>query len=235
MYNKLASYYDALVKDDQATQDWCNFIEAHTSATRFLEVACGSGEITLELARRGKIMDASDLSEQMLAQARLKPNAELVHFSQMDLRHLPVDKQYEGILCLCDSLNYITQEQDLQTFFAKAYEALEERGVLIFDVHSMDRLQEFEEEFYECGQIDGVEYEWSIEAHEDLIYQNFIFFDESAKPSYEQHVQRVYEPMQLKAMLEAVGFVVEWYTDFVHEGVVAGEKIFFVCWKGAKQ
>ncbi|MGL5977686.1 MAG: methyltransferase domain-containing protein [Erysipelotrichaceae bacterium] len=231
MYNKLADVYDLLVKDDQATLDWCNYIEAHSQASKILEVACGSGEITLELARRGKHVDASDLSAEMLERAKAKAGSEQVNFSCMDLRDLAVTNEYDTVLCLCDSLNYILETEEIQRFFQAAYDALRSNGTLIFDVHSMDRIAEFADEFYEEGHLGGYDYEWSILSDRELIYQNFIFFDEQAHAVHEQHIQRVYEPALLQAMLEAIGFSVSIDTDFVHKGIQEGEKYFFVCKK----
>ena len=43
IYNTLATYYDDLVKDEQATKAWVDWIEKHKSACSMLECACGSG------------------------------------------------------------------------------------------------------------------------------------------------------------------------------------------------
>ena len=48
MYQILAKYYDALVKDEEATKAWADFVESHATFNTVLEYACGSGEITLE-------------------------------------------------------------------------------------------------------------------------------------------------------------------------------------------
>ena len=78
MYQVLARFYDALVKDDKATQDWVDFIEAHASFQRVLEYACGSGEITLALARKGYDVKASDLSSDMIEMAKRKEDAYVI-------------------------------------------------------------------------------------------------------------------------------------------------------------
>ena len=66
IYDTLALYYDALVKDDQATLAWVNWIQSSLSPCRVLELACGSGEITQALAQRGYQMTALDQSESMI-------------------------------------------------------------------------------------------------------------------------------------------------------------------------
>ena len=53
MYELLAHVYDALVKDDEATACWVELIKAHIRGTELLELACGSGEITMRSCTGG--------------------------------------------------------------------------------------------------------------------------------------------------------------------------------------
>lgn len=228
MYQVLASYYDALVKDDQATQDWVSFIEKHAHFESVLEYACGSGEITLALSKKGYPVKASDLSSEMIEMAKRKDGSEKVDFFVHDMVE-PLDEKADCVLCLCDSMNYLIEENDFRQVIQNAYGNLHENGTFIFDVHSLDRLDEFEDEFYEEGMIDGHGYEWSIETQNDCIFQNFVFFDETAHPSYEQHIQRVYDPLKIQKWCEEEGFQVEIYTDFIHPGICEGEKYFYIC------
>ena len=59
MYELLAHVYDALVKDDEATACWVELVKAHIRGTELLELACGSGEITIALAHKLKQIYAS--------------------------------------------------------------------------------------------------------------------------------------------------------------------------------
>ncbi|NBK97788.1 MAG: class I SAM-dependent methyltransferase [Erysipelotrichia bacterium] len=230
IYNILAKYYDGLVKDEAATMDWVQLIEKHIKKKELLELACGSGEITLKLAADGYHIDASDLSSAMIEEAKKKPHAKQVHFFVMDMLEYHVDKTYDGILCLCDSINYLLLEHDLATLFKNVYDSLNEDGVFIFDTHSLDRLIEFEEEFYEEGIVEGHEYTWSIIADKPYLYHNFVFYDEEARMFQEQHIQRVYEP-ELLASLLAPYFTFEVVSDFIKEGICEGEKYFYICKK----
>ena len=53
MYEKLAEFYDALVKDEEATKAWVDLIESYLPKGKIMELACGSGEITIALAKDG--------------------------------------------------------------------------------------------------------------------------------------------------------------------------------------
>lgn len=234
MYHALAAHYDSLVKDDEATKAWVDLIERSASFHHVVECACGSGEITLALARKGYTIEASDLSEDMINQARQKKDAEKVKWSVQNMVDLHIEQTPDLMLCLCDSLNYLLEDEQIIKVMHQSYELLAKDGTFIFDVHSLDRIDEFKEEFLEEGCLDGTNYEWSIQSDEDLIYQNFVFYDECANAHYEQHIQRVYDPMWLKSEAEKCGFSVEIFTDFVHVGITEGEKYFYILKKGVK-
>ncbi len=230
MYNILAKFYDDLVKDDVATKAWVDLICTHTKRSSLLELACGSAEITLALATLGYTIDASDLSEEMLVEAREKDTDQKVNFFQMDMANMHVNKTYDSILCLCDSINYITKEEELKHMIFQVYERLNNGGVFIFDMHSLDRLEEFREEFYEEGTIQENQYSWSIISEDDCIYHNFCFYDEAARVSQEQHIQKVYTPTYITELLSPY-FSIEVMTDFVNDGICEGEKYFYICKK----
>ena len=111
------SVYDALVKDDEATACWVELIKAHIRGTELLELACGSGEITIALAQEGYHVDASDLSAAMIEEAKKKDGSEQVSWSVMDMCDLHTDKSYDGILCLCDSFNYLLKDEQVRALF----------------------------------------------------------------------------------------------------------------------
>lgn len=231
MYQTLADYYDALVKDDEATQDWLKFVKDHIKGKTILEAACGSGEITLAMAAAGYDVTAGDLSEAMMQRAMAKQGSDAICWKQFDMRDFSGLKQYDGIVCFCDSINYLLTEADIRQFFIQVQQHLQDDGVFLFDMHSRDRLDEFQEEFCEDGVIDGTPYEWSITSEDDYIYQNFAFYDQDARVHLEQHIQRVYDPDWVRELLIQSGFRVQVYTDFKELGIQEGEKYFYVCEK----
>lgn len=78
-YETLGHYYDALVKDEEASRQWVDWIESFHPGRRFLELACGSGEIT-EMLTENHEVTALDLSQAMLERAAEKdPDLSLIH------------------------------------------------------------------------------------------------------------------------------------------------------------
>ncbi|MDF9824080.1 ubiquinone/menaquinone biosynthesis C-methylase UbiE [Breznakia sp. PF5-3] len=232
MYNVLAKHYDSLVKDEDATKQYVEFVKQHMLGDSIMELACGSGEISLALAKTGYRMVASDISASMLKVAKAKDATKLIDYQLMDMTKINDSNHYDAIICFCDSLNYL-ESDDLVNVFTSVYEHLNEQGVWMFDMHSLDRLEEFSEAFYEAGIVDGVEYTWSICSEEDKLYHNFIFYDDRGNPQYENHIQNVFDPQEVKQLLEAIGFHLEIFTDFEKKGIQSGEKYFFVCRKGS--
>ena len=231
-YDRLAWFYDDLLKDDVAMHAWVSFVKRHFQGKTLLEAACGSGEITIALAKEGYQVIAGDISRQMLEQANRKDSADQISWKLFDMRDLSMFQEFECICCFCDSLNYLIEEKDVLAFLKQAYFHLDTNGVLLFDMHSLDRLIEFEEEYCEAGTLQGVPYEWTISKEDDRIYQTFAFYDSETLPSIEQHVQRVYDPHWMNQRLMEIGFEVEVFTDFDLDGIQAGEKYFYVCRKG---
>lgn len=231
IYDYLAKFYDALVQDDQATKKWVEFICKHMPKGDVLELACGSGEISLALASSGYKVIASDISLSMLDVARKKINAELIKWIELDMRSFDTQRKYDGILCLCDSINYVLSLDEIKGMFDSVYNALNEEGYFIFDMHSMDRLKEFKEEYVETGKICEQNFQWSIYSEDDYIHQTFQVYDNQQRDHLEQHIQRVYEPKVILEYLQNIEFNVNIYTDFDKKDVCAGEKIFFVARK----
>ncbi len=229
MYHKLAHYYDALLKDEDAVQWWTDFFKKHHYGNSVLELASGTGEISMAIAQSFQL-DATDLSEDMLNEIRLKDTDHLIHdIYKLDMLELSDDKKFDNIICFCDSINYILEESDLQKVFSKVYSALNEEGVFMFDMHTEDRLEEFKEPFMEVGNVLGTDFQWTITSEAPYIYHHFVFYEDSHVQ--EHHVQRVFTLETVIKHLEDLNFKLKLYTDFDQEGIHEGEKIFIVAQK----
>lgn len=233
IYDTLAVHYDELVKDDQATQDWVHWIEKFQKPCTFLELACGSGEITHQLAKDGFSMHALDLSERMIERAQEKDAH--ITYSVQDMRDLSNYGRFDAIACLCDSFNYLLSEQEVSAFFKEVSEHLNEEGLFFFDTHSLDRMKEFEQEWNETGTFeDGMHYQWSISGDDAWLYQDFAFYLPQGRTVQEHHLQKVYTPVFLEQALAPYFEIVDLCTDFDLPGIAPGEKYFYVCRKKGK-
>lgn len=231
-YETLGHYYDALVKDEEASRRWVDWIESYQPGKRFLELACGSGEITEMLADRHEV-SALDLSAAMLEAAAAKDPDHKVTYLKQDMRDLSNLGQFDAIGCFCDSFNYLVEDREVQDFFGQIADHLPAGGLFLFDSHGLSRLQEFAQDYEEAGEFeDGTQVQWMISAVDDLVYQDFAFYLPDGRTIEEHHMQRVYDPNKLQSWLDQAGFeVLNLSGDFGDESLEDCEKYFFACRK----
>ncbi|MEG0313963.1 MAG: class I SAM-dependent methyltransferase [Erysipelotrichaceae bacterium] len=231
MYQVLAKYYDILTDDQDAMKQWLNFVELHHNGGNILELACGSGTLAKLLADKHYKIEASDISKDMINIARDKLKGTNVNIYEFNMINIQLDKNYDNIICFCDSINYLETNDDVKRMFKSVYEHLNDQGVFMFDIHSIDRLDEFKDEFFEEGLIGSNSYEWSITTMDDSLYHQFVFYNEDGIPTVENQIQRVYDIKFIEEILVECGFSYKVYTDFDKKGIVAGEKYFYVATK----
>lgn len=220
-YEVLATYYDYLLQDEEAYDYWLKYIEEE-SFKDVLELASGSAVLTKILANKGYNITASDISKEMKQAARANFVGEYLILNMTDY-HL--NKKYDLILCCCDSINYLELEE-LDNFINCAYEHLNDNGRLIFDMHSMKRIEEFKDEYIEEGEVCGVNYQWTIMSDDidNLINEHFTFYTDDGMIS-EHHTQHVFEIEDVKEKMNTF-FDTRVIEDFVEDEkvLVIGKK-----------
>lgn len=143
-YGELARVYDSLNSDiDYA--EWADFIEkcfekySKKKPSLVLDLACGTGTMTLELARRGYDMIAIDLSEDMLSEAIAKSTdkeRKNILFLRQNMRNFELYGTVDATVCILDSINYLTEAGALAECFSSVHNYLNPDGLFIFDVNS---------------------------------------------------------------------------------------------------
>ena len=114
-YENFSYYYDSLM-DPAFYNDYIDFINKHAKFQSVLELGCGTGEVAIRLAKQNKSVVATDLSDDMLYVAKEKAMAENaeVNFKRVDMTNFESNQQADLVLCLCDSLNYMLDENDVK-------------------------------------------------------------------------------------------------------------------------
>lgn len=225
-YSILAGYYDRLVKDDEASAHWCAYTKKRIQGDKILELACGSGEITLRLAELGFRMTALDLSEEMIRKAQEKDVDDRIAYHVGDMRDLSGYEMYDGILCFCDSINYLSSMSELKKMFHEVHGHLTTGATFLFDMHTEARLTEFEDPFIEEGWIDDTGYQWAIESDNPRVIHHFRFYQNDGSVLSETHVQTVFPLDEVVEALTDIGFKVEVTSDFEEEKDAGAEKYF---------
>ena len=146
-YEALAGVYDALTGDVgyERRADYLEklFRRSRIPVRTVLDLACGTGEMTAILTRRGYELIAVDGSPDMLAQAREKaadlPGEPPVFLNQ-NMPELDLYGTVDAAVCCLDSLNYLTSPKDVQKCFQRLRLFIAPGGVLVFDVNSAAKL-----------------------------------------------------------------------------------------------
>jgi SAM-dependent methyltransferase len=114
--------------------------EAGKSAGRILEMACGSGRLTIPIAQSGIEIIGVDLSTSMLDTARAKAARAGVEiqFFQADMRNFDLPGKFAAIFIPGNSLLHLFTPEDLTQCFFNVRRHLAPNGRLIFDISKWD-------------------------------------------------------------------------------------------------
>lgn len=224
-YELLASVYDDLLQDPEAYGLWLEYIKRFTKGKRVLELASGSAIMAKILQDDGYEVIASDISKSMQEAAKRNYDGP---YMLIDMTDIKLDERFDLVLCICDSMNYMVDEDMLKRAIKCAYDVLDKGGVYIFDMHDVKRLEEFKEMYIEEGIVDDIAYQWTIQsdAIDMTINEHFAFYLQD-KVVEEAHTQRVYPKDTVIRILKDIGFKVTCIDDFIKDEKVLfiGEKI----------
>lgn len=240
-YESFASVYD-LFMDEINYDEWVSYVEKLWN--RFdlkpdivCELGCGTGNISLRLAEKGYETIGIDISADMLSEAKMKAeqNGTDVLFLLQDMREFELYGTVNSILCLCDSLNYITDDEDMQQVFNLVNNYLHPGGLFVFDLNTEYKFKEIygENTFSETDE-DAV-YIWENYYDEDErineYYLNFFMKNETGTydRTQEEHFERAYSLDEIKRFIEKSGMKFEAaYDAFTFEPVKENSERIYV-------
>ncbi|MHC5372719.1 class I SAM-dependent DNA methyltransferase [Enterococcus sp. LJL120] len=243
-YETFAFIYDE-VMDTSLYQQWLTFTQRHLpkETKNILELACGTGALAVELAKADYQVTALDLSEEMLMVAADRAIAAEVdiQFVEGNMLDLSEIGQYQAITCYSDSLCYMRNQAEVQQVFDEVYQALDEQGTFIFDVHSLYKIDQLFPEYSYHYQTDEFAFLWESypgqKAHSIEHFLTFFVQTEEEEEIFirkdELHQERTY-PLEIYInMLENAGFEnVKIFADFSEAAPTEkSERWFFVCQK----
>ncbi len=140
IYDLLATHYDAVTGDSSTETAFVDdLIQAHGRVETLLEVACGTGNIIAPLTARYQV-SGLDISPGMLAIARRKmPEGTPLYLA--DMGNFELDATFDAIICVYHGINHLLDFTAWEGFFSCAYRHLNEGGMLLFDVLTLDNLK----------------------------------------------------------------------------------------------
>ncbi len=203
-YNAFANVYDKLT-DNIEYEKRADYISALferygvKGKEPILDLACGTGSLTIELAKRGYDMIGTDSAYAMLSQAQNKKYSENVDvlFLCQDMTELDLYGTISGAVCMLDSLNHLDCAEDVAETIQKVGLFMEHNGIFIFDVNTIYKHREILANntfVYDCDDVycvwqnslnkdDSVDISLDIFEYEDgAYYRSTEEFSEKAYP-----------------------------------------------------
>jgi SAM-dependent methyltransferase len=137
-YDLLATFYDAFI-DPVVYEKYLHLLDKYTSLGSVLDIGCGTGTLSLEMAKRGYKVTATDLSEDMLQIVDYRAKSENVEleigvYDMLD----PILTQFDIVVASMDVINHLADLEDVEFGFTNIYRSLNANGFFIFDVLSAE-------------------------------------------------------------------------------------------------
>ena len=238
-YGALARSYDRLTNDVDyaAVVDFYFDILAREGLKprTAVDLACGTGSVSLLLAQRGLTVTGVDMSEDMLCQAMDKAQClnALPTFVCQKLQQLYLPRGVDLAVCALDSLDYITEPADCEEAIRRVYKTLNPGGCFIFDVNTPQKLRAMDDQVF-LDEDDDVYCVWRGDFDENTnicTYAMDLFQrrEDLWERSYEEHREYAYSPEQLTGYLRDAGFTsIAVYADRRFEAPAPGEQRIYI-------
>lgn len=186
-----------------------------------LDLGCGTGTLTELMYQKGYDMIGVDTSEAMLniaIEKKEKSGSEILYLMQ-DMRELELYSTVGTVFSVCDSLNYILEEEELLTVFSLVNNYLFPGGIFVFDFNTDYKYREvignttIAENREDCSFIWENFYDSEEEINE---YDLTVFVreeDDRFRRFTETHLQRGYTPEQISRLVRQAGLKILEMTD----------------------
>jgi SAM-dependent methyltransferase len=185
-----------------------------------LDVACGTGNILLELKRYRYQLSGCDSSYPMILQASYKRELNGIPLWQSDMSTLRLRRKVDVVLCLYDSINYIMNRNEILNFFESAHRFLTPNGILIFDICTEYNSLKFFSNYYDHEKNDEFTYNrWShYDSRKRIQFTEFkLKFSEDPITYLEVHRQKIYPVEHIQHMIESSPLeLLDSYDGFTH-------------------
>lgn len=216
-YESLAAAYDGLTADvdyEAVLTFFQRVLRNHGKTPRcILDLACGTGSMSLLLAKAGYRVIGADISEEMLTVAAQKAGSlegNPPFFICQPMERLRLPYRVDAVCCFLDSLNYVTEPENCRKAFRRVYEALEDGGVFFFDINTPFKLRGLDGQvFLDENEDSYCVWRAEFEESERICYYGIDLFQRREnlwERSFEQHCEYAYEPEELTAWLREAGF-----------------------------
>lgn len=219
-YTYFAEYYDALTRNvgyKQKADYLISLFRHHDHKPGLtLDLACGTGSLTLELHKKGIDIFGADASSDMLsvAQQKFAEEDKVTLFICQKMQELRLYGKINTCICTLDSINHLTSSDEVVNTFKRISKYLEDDGLFVFDCNTVykhkhilgDNCYIYDTKEVFCAWQNN----YSEKDNKVMITLNFFEPDGKSYKRYtEQFPERAYTREQMTSMLEQAGLAVE--------------------------
>ena len=186
-----------------------------------LDLGCGTGSMTELLAGAGYDMIGVDASEEMLELAyekRAESGHDILYLLQ-DMREFELYGTVRAIVSVCDSLNYITEEEELLHVFRLVRNYLDPDGVFLFDMNTIYKYNKMLGETTIAENREEGSFIWEnyYDPEEQLNQYDLTLYIRDEDDRYtrfeETHIQKAYALERVLELLQQAGMKAEQIFD----------------------
>ena len=241
-YEKFAQVYD-LFMDNIDYEEWADYITDPLKKYGIedglvLELGCGTGTMTGLLADRGYDMIGVDNSGEMLAEAmekRMESGQDILYLQQ-DMQEFELYGTVRAIVSVCDSLNYITEREELLQVFRLVNNYLDPEGLFLFDMNTIHKYRDILGDTTIAENRDEGSFIWdnSYDPENGLnIYELAVFLpreDGLYEKAEEVHCQKAYSQEEIEELIREAGMeLLEVYDAYTGRPAADdSERLFFI-------
>lgn len=219
-YTYFAEFYDALTRNvgyKEKADYLMSLFKRHCHEPGLtLDLACGTGSLTLELHKRGIDIFGADASSDMLSIAQQKFDEEerSTLFLRQKMQRLELYGTINTCICTLDSINHLSSAEDVINTFRCVAKYLEDDGLFVFDCNTVYKHKHILGDNCYIYDTEKVFCAWQNNYNErnNKVIITLDFFEPDGK-NYrrysEQFSERAYTREEMTSMLEQAGLVIE--------------------------
>lgn len=242
-YTGFAEVYDTFM-DNINYKQWADYVtdllkEYHIREGLVLDLGCGTGNVTEQLAEAGYDMIGIDMSEDMLniAMKKREESGHDILYLCQEMQEFELYGTVRAVVSICDCINYVTEKQDIIQTFRLVNNYLDPQGIFVFDMNTSYKYREIlaDNTFAETREDSSFIWENYYDEEEKINeYALTLFVEEKETGVYErfeeEHYQRAYEVEEMIQMIQEAGLeFITVYDAFTKEKPKENsERVYFI-------
>lgn len=217
-YHAFALVYDRMM-EEIPYEEWCNFVTDQLKKFGIedglmLELGCGTGTLTEMFDAKGFDMIGVVNSEEMLAEAveKREQSGRSILYLNQDMREFELYGTVRAVISLCDTMNYLTEYDDLVNVCRLVNNYLDPNGIFLFDLKTDHYFKSIGCQSF-CDADEEVSFIWDNDYDKEKRINSYALtlFVQEEDNRYERfdeyHEQRAFSIDEVRCAIEESGMI----------------------------